>query len=216
VHPQYVAKLINDAASDDAIFTCDVGTPTIWASRYLHMNGRRRLIGSFTHGSMANAIPQAIGAQASDRKRQVVALAGDGGAAMLLGDLLTLRQMNLPVKIVVFNNASLAFVELEMKAAGFLDFGTGLQNPDFAALAGACGIQGFRVEKTDGVQSALEQALAHPGPALVDVLVHRHELSMPPTIKLGQMTGFGLYIAKAVMNGRVDEVIDLAQTNLFR
>jgi len=216
VHPQYVAKLINDAASDDAIFTCDVGTPTIWASRYLHMNGRRRLLGSFTHGSMANAIPQAIGGQASDRKRQVVALAGDGGAAMLLGDLLTLRQMNLPVKIVVFNNASLAFVELEMKAAGLLDFGTSLQNPDFAALAGACGIQGFRVEKADGVQNALQQAFAHPGPALVDVLVHRHELSMPPTIKLGQMTGFGLYIAKAVMNGRVDEVIDLAQTNLFR
>jgi thiamine pyrophosphate-dependent acetolactate synthase large subunit-like protein len=216
VHPQYVAKLINDSASDDAVFTCDVGTPTIWASRYLHMNGRRRLLGSFTHGSMANAIPQAIGAQAADRKRQVVALAGDGGAAMLLGDLLTLRQMQLPVKVVVFNNASLAFVELEMKAAGLLDFGTNLQNPDFAALAGACGIQGFRVEKADGVADALRQALEHPGPALVDVLVNRHELSMPPTIKLGQMTGFGLYIAKAVMNGRVDEVIDLAQTNLFR
>lgn len=216
VHPQYVARQINDLAADDAVFTCDVGTPTIWASRYLHMNGRRRLLGSFTHGSMANAIPQAIGAQASNRNRQVVALAGDGGAAMLLGDLLTLAQMKLPVKIVVFNNASLAFVELEMKAAGLLDFGTSLQNPNFAALAGACGIQGFRVEKADGVEDSLRQAFAHPGPALVDVLVHRHELSMPPTIKLGQMTGFGLYIARAVMNGRVDEVIDLAHTNLFR
>jgi len=193
-----------------------VGTPTIWASRYLHMNGRRRLLGSFTHGSMANAIPQAIGAQASNRARQVVALAGDGGAAMLLGDLLTLRQMNLPVKIIVFNNSSLAFVELEMKAAGLLDFGTELKNPNFAALASASGIQGFRIERADGVEDALRQALSHPGPALVDVLVHRHELSMPPTIKFGQMAGFGLYIARAVINGRVDEVIDLAQTNLFR
>jgi thiamine pyrophosphate-dependent acetolactate synthase large subunit-like protein len=216
VHPQYVAKLVNDLAADDAVFTCDVGTPTIWASRYLHMNGQRRLLGSFTHGSMANAIPQAIGAQAMNRNRQVVALAGDGGAAMLLGDLLTLRQMKLPVKIVVFNNSSLAFVELEMKAAGLLDFGTNLENPNFAALASACGIQGFRVERADGVEDAVRQALAHPGPALVDVLVHRHELSMPPTIKFDQMTGFGLYIARAVMNGRVDEVIDLAQTNLLR
>jgi len=216
VHPQFVAKLINDAAADDAVFTCDVGTPTIWASRYLHMNGRRRLLGSFTHGSMANAIPQAIGAQASNRARQVVALAGDGGAAMLLGDLLTLHQVNLPVKIVVFNNSSLAFVELEMKAAGLLDFGTDLKNPNFAVLASTCGIQGFRVERADGAEDALHQAFSHPGPALVDVLVHRHELSMPPTIKLGQMTGFGLYIARAVINGRVDEVIDLAQTNLFR
>jgi pyruvate dehydrogenase (quinone) len=216
LHPQYVAKLINDLAADDAVFTCDVGTPTIWASRYLHMNGRRRLLGSFTHGSMANALPQAIGAQACDRKRQVVALSGDGGIAMLLGDLLTLRQMQLPVKIVVFQNASLAFVELEMKAAGLLDFGTNLQNPNFAALAGACGIQGFRVEKAEGLEDSLRQAFAHPGPALVDVLVHRHELSMPPTIKFGQMAGFGLYIARAVMNGRVDEVVDLAHTNLFR
>ena len=216
VHPQYVARLINEVAAEDAVFTCDVGTPTIWASRYLQMNGRRRLMGSFTHGSMANAIPQAIGAQASNRKRQVVAMSGDGGAAMLLGDLLTLRQMDLPVKIVVFNNAALAFVELEMKAAGLLDFGTNLQNPNFAALASACGIQGFKVERAEGVEDALRQAFAHPGPALVDVMVHRHELSMPPTIKLGQMTGFGLYIARAVINGRVDEVIDLAETNLLR
>lgn len=216
VHPQYVGKLINDVAAEDAVFTCDVGTPTIWASRYLHMNGRRRLLGSFTHGSMANALPQAIGAQAANRKRQVIALAGDGGAAMLLGDLLTLRQMQLPVKMVVFNNASLAFVELEMKAAGILDFATSLDNPSFAAVASACGMQGFRVEKADGLEDALRQAFAHPGPALVDVLVHRHELSMPPTIKFGQMAGFGLYIARAVMNGRVDQVIDLAQTNLFR
>jgi pyruvate dehydrogenase (quinone) len=214
VHPQYVARLINEIAADDAIFTCDVGTPTIWAARYLRMNGRRRLLGSFTHGSMANAIPQAIGAQATYRRRQVVSFSGDGGAAMLLGDLLTLRQMKLPVKIVVFNNSSLAFVELEMKAAGLLDFGTSLENPSFAELANACGIQGFKAEKAGDVEDALRDAFAHDGPALVDVLVHRQELSMPPTITFKQMSGFGLYIARAVMNGRVDEIIDLAETNL--
>jgi pyruvate dehydrogenase (quinone) len=208
--------LIDQLATDDPVFTCDVGTPTIWAARYLRMKGNRRLLGSFTHGSMANAVPQAIGAQACDRKRQVISLSGDGGVAMLLGDLLTLKQMKLPVKIVVFNNSSLAFVELEMKAAGILDFGTSLDNPSFAQVANAAGLLGIRVEKPEDLQSALTQALAHEGPDLVDVVVHRQELSMPPTIKFGQMTGFGLYIARAVMNGRADEIIDLAKTNLFR
>jgi len=216
IHPQYVAKLIDQLSAQDAIFTCDVGTPTIWAARYLHMNGKRRLLGSFIHGSMANAVPQAIGAQASDRTRQVISLSGDGGIAMLLGDLLTLKQMNLPVKIVVFNNSSLAFVELEMKAAGLLNFGTGLENPSFADIANAAGILGIRVELPEDVQPALQKALSHPGAALVDVVVNRQELSMPPTIQFGQMAGFGLYIAKAVMNGRADEIIDLARTNLFR
>lgn len=215
LHPQYVAKLVNELATDDAVFTCDVGTPTIWAARYLQMNGKRRLLGSFTHGSMANALPQAIGAQAVDRSRQVVSLSGDGGLAMLLGDLLTLRQMQLPVKIVVFNNSSLAFVELEMKAAGLLDFGTGLENPSFADLANVLGILGIRVEQPQDLRPALESAFSHPGPALLDVVVHRQELAMPPTIKFGQMAGFGLYIARAVMNGRADEIIDLTKTNLF-
>lgn len=216
IHPQYVAKKINELATEDAVFTCDVGTPTIWASRYLRMNGKRRLLGSFTHGSMANAVPQTIGAQACDRKRQVIALSGDGGLAMLRGDLLTLKQMKLPVKIAVFNNSSLAFVELEMKAAGLLDFGTGLENPSFADIANAAGIFGVRVERPEDLDSGLRRALGHDGPALVDVVVHRQELSMPPTIKFGQMTGFGLYIARAVMNGRADEIIDLAKANLFR
>jgi thiamine pyrophosphate-dependent acetolactate synthase large subunit-like protein len=216
IHPQYVAKLIDELASDNAVFTCDVGTPTIWASRYLHMNGRRRLLASFTHGSMANAVPQAIGAQACDRGRQVITLSGDGGLAMLLGDLITLKQMKLPVKIVVFNNNSLAFVELEMKAAGLLDFGTDLENPSFAQIATACGMLGTRVEKPEDLRGALQTAFQHDGPALVDVAVNRQELSMPPTIKFGQMAGFGLYIMRAVMNGRADEVIDLARTNLFR
>ena len=130
IHPQYVAKVLDELAADDAVFTCDVGTPTIWAARYLHMNGKRRLLGSFTHGSMANALPQAIGAQAAFPGRQVISLSGDGGLAMLLGDLLTLRQLKLPVKMVVFNNSTLGFVELEMKAAGLLDFATDLVNPE--------------------------------------------------------------------------------------
>jgi pyruvate dehydrogenase (quinone) len=216
IHPQYVARLIDELAAEDAVFTCDVGTPTVWAARYLHMNGQRRLLGSFVHGSMANAVPHAIGAQASHADRQVIALSGDGGLAMLLGDLLTLKQMRLPVKIIVFNNSSLGFVELEMKAAGFLDFGTNLENPSFAEIAKACGFLGLRVESPEHVQGALQQAFDYDGPALVDVVVNRQELSMPPTIEFKQATGFGLYIMKAVMNGRADEVIDLAKTNLFR
>ncbi len=148
-----------ELASEDAVFTCDVGTPTIWAARYLRMNGRRRLLGSFTHGSMANAVPQAIGAQAAYPGRQVITLSGDGGLAMLLGDLLTLKQMKLPVKVVVFNNSSLSFVELEMKAAGLLSFGTELQNPSFAEVANACGILGVRVEKAGGSSRCDSQGL---------------------------------------------------------
>jgi thiamine pyrophosphate-dependent acetolactate synthase large subunit-like protein len=216
IHPQYVARLVDQLAAPDTVFTCDVGTPTIWAARYLTMNGQRSLIGSFVHGTMASAVPQAIGAQAAYPGRQVVALAGDGGLAMLLGDLLTLKQMKLPVKIVVFNNSALGFVELEMKAAGFLDFGTSLENPSFAGIAEACGFLGVRVEKPEDLQGALQQAFAYDGPALIDVIVNRQELSMPPSIEFKQATGFGLYIMKAVMNGRADEVIDLARTNLFR
>jgi len=216
IHPQYVTKLVNELAAEDAVFTCDVGLPTVWAARYLRMNGKRSLLGSFVHGSMASALPQAIGAQAASARRQVIALAGDGGLAMLLGDLLTLRQMKLPVKIIVFNNSALGFVELEMKAAGFLDFGTSLENPSFAEIATACGFLGVRVEKPEDVTGALQQTFAYEGPALVDVVVNRQELSLPPTIEFKQATGFGLYIMKAVMNGRGDEVIDLAKTNLFR
>ena len=215
-HPQYVARVIDELAADDAIFACDVGTPTIWAARYLTMNGKRRLLGSFTHGSMANALPQAIGAQASHSNRQVVALSGDGGLAMLLGDLLSLRQLRLPVKVVVFRNDALAFVELEMKATGILDFGTELENPDFARLAEAAGLLGLTAARPEQVRPMIAQALAHDGPALVEVLVHRQELAMPPSINLEQATGFGIFMAKAVLSGRGDELIDLAKTNLFR
>jgi pyruvate dehydrogenase (quinone) len=216
MHPQFVAKVLDELASEDAVFACDVGTPTVWAARYLRMNGRRRLLGSFTHGSMASALPQAIGAQASYPGRQVITLSGDGGLAMMLGDMLTLRQLRLPVKLVVFNNGSLAFVELEMKAAGIVDFGTDLVNPDFTRLAESAGIFGVRAEKPEDLRPALTAALAHDGPALVEVLVHRQELSMPPTISAEQALGFSLYLIRAVLSGRGDEVIDLARTNFLR
>ena len=216
IHPQYVARVLDEVAAVDAIFACDVGTPTIWAARYLSMNGQRRLLGSFTHGSMASALPQAIGAQAAFPARQVVTLSGDGGLAMLMGDLLTLKQLRLPVKLVVFNNGSLGFVELEMKAAGFLDFATDLENPNFAKMAEAAGIRGFKVETPEQLRPALTEALAYDGPALIDVLVNRQELSMPPTLQLEQMIGFSLYMVKAVLSGRGDEVLDLTKSNLFR
>ncbi|MDN4597299.1 ubiquinone-dependent pyruvate dehydrogenase [Leifsonia virtsii] len=216
IHPQYVARLVSELASDDAVFIPDVGSPVVWAARYLHMNGKRRLIGSFTHGSMANALPQAIGAQTAFPGRQVVALAGDGGLAMLLGELLTLRQNKLPVKIVVFNNSSLNFVEVEMKAAGFVTFGTGLENPDFAKVAEAVGFYGRRVERPDELEGALRDAFAHDGPALVDVVTARQELSIPPAITAKQVGGFTLYALRTIMNGRGDELIDLADTNVFR
>jgi pyruvate dehydrogenase (quinone) len=216
IHPQYVARMIDEVAADDAIFSCDVGTPTIWAARYLTMNGKRRLLGSFVHGSMANALPQAIGAQMSHPDRQVITLSGDGGLAMLMGDLLTLRQLELPVKLVVFKNDSLSFVELEMKAAGFLDFATDLRNPNFARMAEAAGLLGLAAETPEQVRPMLEQALKYDGPALVEVAVNRQELAMPPSIDKDQMIGFTLYMIKAVLNGRGDEIIDLARTNLFR
>ena len=216
IHPQYVAKVVDQVASEDAVFACDVGTPTIWAARYLRMNGRRRLLGSFVHGSMANAMPQAIGAQTAFPKRQVVSLSGDGGFAMLMGDLLTLVQHKLPVKIVVFNNGTLGFVELEMKAAGFLPVGVSLDNPDFAAMARAVGIHGVRVEDPGELETAVREAFAHDGPALVDVVTNRQELSMPPKIQLEQIKGFSLWALRTVMNGRGDELIELARSNLRR
>ncbi|WJR80375.1 ubiquinone-dependent pyruvate dehydrogenase [Bradyrhizobium sp. NP1] len=215
IHPQYLAKLVSDLATDDAIFTADVGTPTIWAARYLKMNGRRRLIGSWVHGSMANAMPHAIGAQAADPRRQVISLSGDGGFTMLMGDLITLTQMKLPVKVVIFNNGVLGFVALEMKAAGYLDTYVDLKNPDFAAMANAMGIHARRVEDPGELQGALGDILAHDGPALLDVVTAKQELSMPPTIAVEQVKGFSIWVLKAVMSGRGDEVLDLAKTNLL-
>jgi pyruvate dehydrogenase (quinone) len=216
IHPQFVARVLDELAADDAIFSCDVGTPTIWAARYLTMNGKRRLLGSFNHGSMANAMPQAIGAQVSHPGRQVISMSGDGGFAMLMGDLLSLSQLKAPVKIIVFRNDALAFVELEMKAAGILEFATDLHNPNFAKLAEAAGLLGLKVEQADQVEPMIAKALKHDGPALVEVHVSRQELSMPPTITLEQVKGFGLFMLKAVLSGRGNELVDLAKVNLFR
>ncbi|WP_409075937.1 ubiquinone-dependent pyruvate dehydrogenase [Pantoea sp. C3] len=216
IHPQYLAQQISHYANDDAIFTCDVGTPTVWAARYLKMNGKRRLLGSFNHGSMANAMPQALGAQAIDRDRQVVALCGDGGFSMLMGDFLTVAQLKLPVKLVIFNNSVLGFVAMEMKAGGYLTDGTELDNPDFAAIAQACGIKGIRVEKASDLNGALEQAFSHDGPVLIDVITAKEELAMPPQIKMEQAKGFSLYMLRAILNGRGDEVVELAKTNWLR
>jgi pyruvate dehydrogenase (quinone) len=180
------------------------------------MNGKRRLLGSFWHGSMANAMAQAIGAQSAYPGRQVISMSGDGGFAMLMGDFLTLAQQKLPVKVVVFNNSTLGFVELEQKSTGFLDFGTGLQNPNFAAMAQGAGVRGIRVEEPGQVDGAIAAALEHDGPVLVDAVVNRTELAMPPSITLEMAKGFTLYMVKAVMNGRGDEVVDLARSNIWR
>ena len=216
IHPQYLAKLVSDIADSDTIFSCDVGTPTIWAARYLQMNGKRRLLGSFNHGSMANALSQAIGAKATYPKRQVVALCGDGGFSMLMGDFITLTQQKLPVKTIIFNNGVLGFVELEMKATGFLNFGTDLHNPNFADMAQAMGVMGIRVEDPGDIKTALTKAFSHPGPALIDVVTNRFELATPPTITAEQVKGFTLYMVKAIMNAQGTEVFEMAESNLWR
>ncbi len=216
VHPQQVAKALSDLAVEDAVFTCDVGLPTVWAARYLAMNGKRRLIGSFWHGSMANAMAQAIGAQSAFPGRQVISLSGDGGFSMLMGDFLSLSQLSLPVKVVVFNNGALGFIELEQKSTGFLDFGTEFKNPNFAAMAEAVGVKGVRIETASEVEPGIRTGLAHDGPVLIDAVVNRQELAIPPKITSEMAKGFTLYMVKAVMNGRADEVLDLAASNLWR
>lgn len=214
LHPQFVTATIDRLASENAIFTADVGTPTIWLARYLRMNGQRRLLGSFVHGTMACALPLAVGAQASQPGRQVISMSGDGGLAMLLGELVTLRQLRLPVKVVVYNNGALSFVELEMKAAGIVNYGTDLDNPDFEGIARAVGLFGARVDRADQLEDALRAAFAHDGPALVDVHVARQELSMPPKLTLGEIKGFTLYATRTILSGGGDEIIELAKSNL--
>jgi pyruvate dehydrogenase (quinone) len=216
IHPQYLTRMLSDAAAEDAIFTCDVGMCTVWAARYLKMNGKRRLLGSFNHGTMANAMPQAIGAQAAFPGRQVISLSGDGGFTMLMGDLLTLTQMELPVKVVVFNNSKLSMVDMEMASGGYLPTGTDLKNPNFGKMAEAAGILGIHVEDPADLEGAVSRALAHPGPALLDVMTNPQELSMPPKITLEQAYGFGLFALKAVLSGNGGELVELAKTNIFR
>jgi pyruvate dehydrogenase (quinone) len=216
IHPQAVTRLVSELAADDAIFTCDVGTPIAWTARYLKVNGKRRIVGSFNHGSMANAMLHAIGAQVSHPDRQVISFSGDGGFSMMMGEFVTLLQLGLPVKIILLNNGTLGFVEMEMKANGFLDTGCDLHNPNFAAMAEAMGIKGIRVEQPGQLESAIREALAHDGPALVDVVSARQELIMPPTTTAEEAGKFGLFMLKAVMDGRAAEIIDLAKVNLLR
>jgi len=216
IHPQYVTRVVSDLAEDDAIFSCDVGTPIAWTARYLKMNGRRRLVGSFNHGSMANAMLHAIGAQAAFPQRQVISLSGDGGFTMMMGEFVTLLQTNLPVKIIVLNNGTLGFVELEMKASGFLDSGCDLTNPNFAAMAQSMGIKGVRVEAPQDLPAAVQEVLQRNGPALLDVVSARQELVMPPATTFDQAHKFGLFMLKAVLDGRAGQLVDLAKVNLTR
>jgi pyruvate dehydrogenase (quinone) len=214
IHPEVLLRAVDEAASEDAVFIPDVGTITVWVARYLRMNGHRKLIGSFVHGSMANALPHAIGVQSSQPGRQVIALCGDGSLTMTLGELLTLRQLQLPVKLIVFDNRALGFVELEMKAGGIVNWGTDLDNPDLAAVGASIGLHAVRVEHPDALQDALTKAFAHPGPALVDVSVARQELSVPPTITAAQTKGFALWATRTVLSGGADQLVELARTNL--
>jgi pyruvate dehydrogenase (quinone) len=216
IHPQYVTRVVSELAEYDAIFSCDVGTPIAWTARYLKMNGRRRLVGSFNHGSMANAMLQGLGAQAAFPERQVISISGDGGFTMMMGEFVTLLQTGLPLKIVVLNNGTLGFVELEMKASGFLDSGCDLKNPNFAAMAQAMGIKGVRVEKPQDLPAAVSEVLQHKGPALLDVVSARQELVMPPTTTLDEAHKFGLFMLKAVLDGRAGQLVDLAKVNLTR
>ncbi|MFD8999894.1 pyruvate dehydrogenase [Streptomyces sp. NPDC059582] len=214
IHPEYVASVLDELADDDAVFTVDTGMCNVWAARYISPNGRRRVIGSFSHGSMANALPMAIGAQFTDRGRQVVSMSGDGGFAMLMGDFLTLVQYDLPVKVVLFNNSALSMVELEMLVAGLPSYGTTNKNPDFAAVARACGAHGVRVEKPKQLAGALKDAFRHKGPALVDVVTDPNALSIPPKISAEMVTGFALSASKMVLDGGVGRMVQMARSNL--
>ncbi|KOU00409.1 pyruvate dehydrogenase [Streptomyces rimosus subsp. pseudoverticillatus] len=214
IHPEFVASVLDEEAADDAVFTVDTGMCNVWAARYISPNGRRRVIGSFTHGSMANALPQAIGAQFTDRRRQVVSMSGDGGFSMLMGDFLTLVQYDLPVKVVLFNNSSLGMVELEMMVAGLPAYGTNNHNPDFAAIARAAGAHGVRVEKPKELRGALRDAFKHKGPALVDVVTDPNALSMPPKISRDMVQGFALSAGKIVLEGGVGRMVQMARSNL--
>jgi pyruvate dehydrogenase (quinone) len=214
IHPEYAASILDEVAAADAVFTVDTGMNNVWAARYLTPNGRRRVIGSFVHGSMANALPHAIGAQLACPGRQVISMSGDGGLGMLLGELLTVRLHDLPVKILVFNNSSLGMVKLEMLVDGFPDFGTDHQPVDYAAIAEAAGLHAVRIEQPTEIHAGLKDALAHPGPALVDLVTDPNALSIPPHVTAEQVKGFALGATKVVLEGGVGRMLDLARANL--
>jgi len=213
IHPEFVASTLNELAAADTIFTVDTGMSCVWGSRYINATGKRKMLGSFNHGSMANAMPQAIGAALACPGRQVIALCGDGGLSMLLGDLATISQYNLPIKIIVFNNRSLGMVKLEMEVAGLPDWQTDMHNPDFAMVAQAMGIKGITVKDPDDVKQAIREALSFKGPALVNILTDPNALAMPPKIEFEQVKGMALSMTKLILNGRMDEVLDTVKAN---
>ena len=214
IHPEYAANILDEVAAEDAVFTVDTGMCNVWAARYITPNGRRRVIGSFLHGTMANALPHAIGAQFAYPGRQVISMSGDGGLGMLLGELLTVALHRLPVKIVTFNNSSLGMVKLEMLVDGIPDFGTDHASVDYAAIARAAGIHAIRIEQPKDVRAGLREALAHPGPALVDLVTDPNALSMPPHVSAAQVRGFALAATKVVLSGGVGRMLEMARSNL--
>jgi pyruvate dehydrogenase (quinone) len=214
MHPEPVAAALSEVAAPDAIFTADTGMCNVWSSRYIRPTKDRRLIGSFTHGSMANALPQSIGAQFAYPGRQVVAMCGDGGFAMSLGDILTITQYDLPIKLMVFNNGALGMVKVEMEVAGLPDYQTDLKNPNFAKLAEAIGIMGVRIENPADISSGIKKALQHSGPALIDVVTDPNALSMPSHVVPEMAVGFGLAMGKLVLGGHIDEVLDTIENNI--
>jgi len=213
IHPEFVASTINELATNDAIFTVDTGMSCVWGARYIHATGKRKMLGSFNHGSMANAMPQAIGAALACPGRQVIAFCGDGGLSMLLGDLATITQYKLPVKIIVFNNRSLGMVKLEMEVAGLPDWQTDMHNPDFAMVAQAMGIKGITVRDPDEVKQAIREAFMFDGPALINIMTDPNALAMPPKIEFEQVKGMALSMSKLILNGRMDEVLDTVKAN---
>ncbi len=213
IHPEYVARILDEEASPDAIFTADTGMCCSWIARYITPNGRRRLLGSFVHGTMANALPQAIGAQYSFPNRQVVSMSGDGGLAMLLGELLTVRTHKLPLKVIVFNNSSLGMVRLEMMVAGDPPFETDHDKVDFAAIARAVGFYTVRVEQPQDVRDGMKAVLSHDGPALLDVVTDPNALELPPHLTIAEAKGFALSMGRTVLAGGVGNILELARTN---
>ncbi|QEM03742.1 ubiquinone-dependent pyruvate dehydrogenase [Mucilaginibacter rubeus] len=213
IHPEAVAFIMDKLATDDAVFTVDTGMCCVWGARYITANGKRKLIGSFTHGSMANAMPQAIGAALAFPGRQIVAMCGDGGISMLLGDLATIKQYNLNIKIIVFNNRSLGMVKLEMEVAGIMDYQTDMENPDFAMVAEATGIKGITIHDPGQLESSMTQAMAHQGPVLVNVFTDPNALAMPPKLNFKMVKGMSLYMGKMMLGGKFEEVIDTLRAN---
>jgi pyruvate dehydrogenase (quinone) len=213
IHPEFVASVINELAASDAIFTIDTGMCCVWAARYIDGTGERKMLGSFNHGSMANALPQAIGAALARPDQQVIAFCGDGGISMMLGDLMTIVQYQLPVKIIVFNNRSLGMVKLEMEVAGIPDLETDMLNPDFVKIAEAMGMIGMSIDDPNDVKPGLEKAFLQKGPVLVSIQTDPNALAMPPKLEFNQLKGVALYMSKMMLCGRMDEVFKIMTSN---